>query len=72
MLLVPLDDLKELTDCGQRRSMIRWLTDHGWKFEVGDSGWPKVALEEFNNRMVSTSKRSKAKREPRLILEAIK
>ncbi|MEW8072827.1 MAG: DUF4224 domain-containing protein [Candidatus Thiodiazotropha sp.] len=62
-MLVPLDDLKELTDCGQRHTMIRWLVDRGWKFEVDMNGWPKVAIEEFNRHMVGGTK-TKRRKEP--------
>ncbi|MES9949362.1 MAG: DUF4224 domain-containing protein [Candidatus Thiodiazotropha sp.] len=68
-MLVPLEALKELTDCGQRHTMIRWLVDSGWKFEVGTNGWPKVAIEEFNRNMVGDSKSKKTKQ---LNIDAIK
>ncbi|MEW8143455.1 MAG: DUF4224 domain-containing protein [Candidatus Thiodiazotropha endolucinida] len=68
-MLVSLDDLKELTDCGHRHTMIRWLVDRGWKFEVGMNGWPKVAIEEFNRHMVGGTK---SKRTKKLNIDAIK
>ncbi|MEW8051286.1 MAG: DUF4224 domain-containing protein [Candidatus Thiodiazotropha endolucinida] len=58
-MIVPLDDLKELTDCGQRHTMIQWLVDRGWKFEVGVNGWPKVYIKELERHMMGSTKRQK-------------
>ncbi|MEW8053069.1 MAG: DUF4224 domain-containing protein [Candidatus Thiodiazotropha endolucinida] len=58
-MLVPLDDLKDLTGYSRRHTMTRWLIDNGWLFAVAADGWPKVAIEEFNRHMVGDSKKGK-------------
>lgn len=47
------EDIKELTDRQRPADQIKWLTDHGWPFEVSAIGRPKVAIEEFNRRMLT-------------------
>jgi hypothetical protein len=55
MFLSP-DELLELTDYRRAADQIRWLTDHGWKFEVGATGRPKVLRAEAERRMLSGGK----------------
>ena len=55
MLLSP-EELLELTDYRRAADQIRWLTDHGWKFEVGATGRPKVLRAEAERRMLSGGK----------------
>lgn len=52
MFLTPAE-LKELTDLEQHAAQIRWLTDRGWKFEIGASGRPKVLRAEAERHMLS-------------------
>lgn len=50
MLLKP-EIIRELTDRPQPAKQIEWLTRHGWVFEIGDSGRPKVSLSYYEQRM---------------------
>jgi hypothetical protein len=45
-------DLKDLTGYVQKAAQIRWLIAHGWKFEVNSAGRARVAIAEFNRKMV--------------------
>ncbi len=42
MILTP-EEVAALTDRIQPKRQIAWLTEHGWKFEVGAAGLPKVS-----------------------------
>ncbi|MES2488505.1 MAG: DUF4224 domain-containing protein [Pseudomonadota bacterium] len=50
------DEIAELTERRQAAAQIRWLTDHGWKFEVGMTGRPKVMRAEAEQRMIGKQK----------------
>lgn len=65
MFLTP-DDIADLTDRKRAPEQIRWLQDHGYRYDVGASGRPKVLLAEVENRLLSDGK-TKAKM-PRLHL----
>lgn len=42
--LLSRDDLVALTDQKRRAGIIDWLNAHGWVYETGASGWPKVSV----------------------------
>lgn len=50
MLLSP-QELIDLTDYQTAARQIQWLRDHGWKYEIGASGRPKVSRAYFEQRM---------------------
>jgi len=52
-VLLTQAELAEITDLIQPAAQIRWLTDHGWKFEIGASGRPKVLRAEAERKMLS-------------------
>ena len=45
------EELQTLTDRHHKRKQIEWLKAHGWPFEIGDSGYPKVLRSVANERM---------------------
>lgn len=53
------DQLKELTDLTQPGAQIRWLTNKGFKFELGASGRPKVLIAEVEKHMLTGARRVK-------------
>ena len=58
-LFLSRDELIELSGYRQSAAQQRWLTDRGWRFEVGGDGRPKVARAEHDRRMVGSRTRSK-------------
>lgn len=50
MLLTP-EELADLTDRPQPKRQIEWLTRHGWTFEIGDSGRPKVSADYARSKL---------------------
>lgn len=52
MFLSP-PEIELLTDRKQPAAQIRWLEAHGWRFEVGASGRPKVLRAEAERHMLS-------------------
>lgn len=58
-LLLTRDELCELTGYVQTASQFRWLTDRGWRHEVGGDGRPKVARAEYERRMLGSKPRTK-------------
>lgn len=57
MLLTP-DEVAELTDRPQPKRQIAWLIEHGWTFEVGASGLPKVLRAYSAQRLGGKSQAS--------------
>jgi len=55
MFLSP-DELTELTDYKHPAKQIRWLCEHGYRFDVGASGRPKVLRSEIERRLGRTEK----------------
>lgn len=51
-LFLSAEELKDLTDLQQAHAQLRWLTNRGWKFEIGANGRPKVARQYYLQRMV--------------------
>lgn len=49
--LLTRDELIELTDAKRRAGVIAWLRAHGWVYEVGASGWPKVSAAYAEKRL---------------------
>lgn len=56
-MILTKKQLVELTGYKRSADHIRWLTKHGWKFEIDRLGRPKVAVEEYMQRMVSNTKK---------------
>lgn len=50
-LLLSPEEVAELTDRPQPKRQIEYLVAHGWRFEVGASGRPKVARSYYEERM---------------------
>jgi hypothetical protein len=50
MFLTP-DELKDLTDRPQPKRQIEWLQRHGWSFEIGASGKPKVHIDHAREKL---------------------
>ena len=55
------DELVELTDRKQARAQVRWLTEHGYHFEIGASGRPKVLRSVIESRLRTASDTRTAK-----------
>lgn len=60
------EEVADLTDYTQAKRQIAYLVRHGWKFEVGASGRPKIARSYYDERM--GGKREKQRRGPKLEL----
>ncbi len=43
MQFVTQAELRDLTDLKKPAAIARWLSDHGYVFEISATGWPKVA-----------------------------
>ena len=54
MFLTP-EEVAELTDRPQPKRQIEWLQTHGWQFEVGDSGRPKVSRSYAETRLAGST-----------------
>jgi Domain of unknown function (DUF4224) len=63
-VILPPDDIKQLTGYIRASAQTRWLRHNGWKFTVNALGSPVVALAEFNRHMVGG--KSPQAQEPRL------
>jgi hypothetical protein len=50
-LLLTAAQVQALTDRTYPRYQIAWLTAHGWKFDVGADGRPKIATAYFEQRL---------------------
>lgn len=57
-------EIEYLTDYKRPSDQIRWLDLNGWRYEVGASGHPKVAQEEFRRKMVAGAKKTAHHVEP--------
>lgn len=55
MFLTP-EQIIELTDRKRAPEQIQWFTDHGYRFDVGASGRPKVLLAEVERHLLSIDK----------------
>ncbi len=54
-MLLTQEELALITDLVQPAAQIRWLTDHGWRFEIGASGRPKVLRAERDRKMLGSA-----------------
>lgn len=50
------EDLIELTDRKRAPEQIEWLVSHGYRFDVGASGRPKVLWDEVRAKLLSGEK----------------
>lgn len=66
-LFVTPEQLAEVTDRVQHAAQIRWLTTHGWKFEISSIGRPRVLVAEMERHMLG----ARQKQPRRLNLAAI-
>ena len=64
-MILTHQELVEITDLVQFAAQIRWLQEHGWKFEIGASGRPKVLRAERDRKMLGGAG-AKAGKEKRL------
>lgn len=55
------EEITELTDRKQPRAQIRWLTERGYRFEIGASGCPKVLRSVIEARLRNTGDVRKSK-----------
>jgi hypothetical protein len=58
------EEVEDLTDFKQPARQIKYLVQHGWTFEVGASGKPKISRSYYDQRM--GGKREKPRKGPRL------
>jgi hypothetical protein len=66
MSLLTPEEIHELTDCQRHAGQIEWLSDRGWKYEVGTSGRPKVDREEYQRHMIGGKHKETPKKGPDL------
>lgn len=50
-MLLTFDELVELTDYQIPAKQIQWLQSHGWNYEIGASGRPKVSRSYAESRL---------------------
>lgn len=55
MLLTP-EEIRDLTEYKRPHEQIRWLREHGYPFELGASGRPKVLRSEVERRLGRAAK----------------
>ena len=55
-MFLTTQELVELTDYKHPAKQIRWLREHGYRFEIGASGRPKVLRSEIERRLGKTEK----------------
>ena len=59
------DELADLTERKQKRKVIAWLVENGYKFELAADGWPKVLRAAVKAKLMAAGgKRSTRKIEP--------
>jgi hypothetical protein len=58
-LFLSSEEVEALTDRLQPKRQIAWLSQHGWRFEVGASGRPKIARSYYESRMGQPEKPKK-------------
>jgi len=64
-LFLSRDELIEFSACQQRRKVIAWLTEAGYRFEIAADGWPKVLRAAVEARLLPAhAKRTLKKTEP--------
>lgn len=66
-MIVPASVLKRITGYTRFTAQMRWLREHGWKYEVDRFGAPIVSQIEMNRHMVG----GKAARNQEVNLEGI-
>lgn len=66
-MFLPPDDLARLTGLKRPSAQVRWLSQHGWRFEVDAWGRPVVLREEAERRMLS----GPVRREPKVRVAAL-
>lgn len=49
-LFVSHQHLQELSGRAYPKHIIRWLSENGYRFDVGADGWPKVLLRQLEER----------------------
>jgi hypothetical protein len=57
--LVP-EDIERLTGRRRYSAQIRWLSTHGYKFDVNGLGIPVVAIAEVSRKLVGGSSKGRA------------
>lgn len=60
LILTP-EEVADLTDYAQPKRQIAYLVEHGWRFEVGASGRPKIARSYYDERMGVKPAKNKAR-----------
>ena len=45
------EELKDLTGYQRPKAIMRWLKEHGYRFEVSAYGWPKVLRDAVCARL---------------------
>ena len=50
-LLLTTSDLQTLTGSKRAKSIIHWLVEHNWAFEVAKNSQPRVSRSFFDARM---------------------
>ncbi len=64
-LFLSRDELIEFSECQQRRKVIAWLTEAGYRFEIAADGWPKVLRAAVEAKLLpSGTRRTLKKTEP--------
>ena len=59
------DELADLTERKQRRKVIEWLIENGYKFDLAADGWPKVLRAAVEAKLMTVGgKRTNRKTEP--------
>lgn len=63
-LCLTRDEMQELSGCKQRRKVIVWMRDAGYRYDVGADGWPRVLRAAVDAKLMPSRKQQTAKTEP--------
>lgn len=74
VMFLTVDELRELTGYKYSSTQIRWLSDHGWQFEVSGIGRPIVGRAYARQKLgfVVSATEKPHRPEPKLNLDAIR
>lgn len=68
-MFLTLDELKQLAGCKQKKKIMAWLDQQGYRYRINAKGWPSVLREvvilDLQGKLGS---QSTPRRRPQLLL----
>jgi len=61
-LLLSKHEVKDLTGWNEVKRQMEWLNAHGYSFDVGGDGFPKVLRQHVINKLIGMSSGAFSKR----------